>query len=270
MSDFELRFGDLHAPESSSHRKPEFRTALLRPWAEAETGMDFSGSRMQRLCDAADKVLSRRKTPADFDTLLADSRQRAIFLEQLTAELTVGESFFFRNEHHFRALREQVLPAIIRDNSDKREVRIWSAGCATGEEPYSLAILMDQVLDGRDTWNVSILGTDLNPEFLVRARQACYRPWSFRHTNIHQDRRYFTPDQDNFRLASKVRDKARFTYLNLVKDIYPSPLTGTLGLDLILFRNVAIYLKPEVTKKSSSDFTRRCGPAVGCCSARPR
>lgn len=232
----------------------------LRPWVEAETGMDFSGNRVQRLCDAASKVLARRKAPANLDALLADSQLRGIFLEQLTAELTVGESFFFRNPHHMRALREQVLPEILRDNSDKREVRIWSAGCATGEEPYTLAILMDQVLGGRRDWHVSILGTDLNPEFLARAREACYRPWSFRHTNIHQDRAYFTPDRDTFRLAAKVRDTARFTYLNLVKDVYPSPLTGTLGLDLILFRNVAIYLKPEVTKSIIERFLQALRP----------
>jgi len=236
------------------------RIEPLRPWVEAETGMDFSGTRMQRLCDAVDKVFSRRKIPVDFDKLLADSPQRGVFLEQLTAELTVGESFFFRNEHHFRALRERVLPEIIQDNSEKREVRVWSAGCASGEEPYSLAILLDQVLGDRRGWQVSVLGTDLNPEFLARARRACYRPWSFRHTKVHQDRAYFVPDQDTFRLASKVRDTARFTYLNLVKDVYPSPLTGTLGLDLILFRNVAIYLKPEVTKRIIERFYQALRP----------
>ncbi|HUG68137.1 MAG TPA: CheR family methyltransferase [Pirellulaceae bacterium] len=232
----------------------------LRPWVEAETGMDFSGNRTQRLRDAADKVLSRQKTPVKLEQLLADSRQRGVFLEQLTAELTVGESFFFRNEHQFRALREQVLPEILSGNADKREVRIWSAGCATGEEPYSLAILLDQMLGGHHGWHVSILGTDLNPEFLTRAREACYRPWSFRHTDIHQNRTYFSPDRDTFRLASKVRDTARFTYLNLVKDVYPSPLTGTLGLDLILFRNVAIYLKPEVTQNIIDRFHQALRP----------
>lgn len=232
----------------------------IRPWVESETGMDFSGTRMQRLLDAASKVLSRKNKAENFDGLLADSQQRGVFLEQLTAELTVGESFFFRNEHHIRALREQVLPAILQDNSDRREIRIWSAGCAGGEEPYSLAILIDQLLGGRHGWQISILGTDLNPEFLARAREASYRPWSFRHTKIHEDRTYFSAERDTYRLAPKVRDTARFAYLNLVKDVYPSPLTGTLGLDLILFRNVAIYLKPEVTKRIIERFHQALRP----------
>ena len=220
----------------------------LRLCVEAETGMDFAGKRLGRLRDAVQKAFPRHKTAAELDQLLIRWNQQGGCLDQVAAELTVGESFFFRNEHHFRALREQVIPEILRDNADKREIRIWSAGCATGEEPYSLAILLDQILRDHVLWRVSILGTDLNHGFLERACEACYRPWSFRQTNIYNDRTYFTPDGDAFRLTPKMSHWVRFAYLNLVKDVYPSPLTGTLGLDLILFRNVAIYLKPEVTK----------------------
>lgn len=209
--------------------------------------MDFAGNRLPRLREAVERILSRDRAAVDLDRLLAHPDQHASFLDRLTAELTVGESFFFRNEHHFRALREHVIPEILRDSADGRILRIWSAGCATGEEPYSLAILLDQVLGGRVEHRVAILGTDLNPKFLEQAREACYRSWSFRQTNIHENRTYFARDRDQFRLAARIRECVRFAYLNLVKDVYPSTLNGTLGLDLILFRNVAIYLKPEVT-----------------------
>ncbi len=234
--------------------------------------MDFSGNRFSRLCDAVQKVLAHRHAVPNIDRLLGDSPERGLFLERLTAELTVGESFFFRNEHHFRALREHVLPEILHDNSAKREVRIWSAGCAGGEEPYSLAILLDQVLKSPianqksqiasqlSDWRVAILGTDLNPAFLARAREGRFRPWSFRHTTIHDDRAYFSRSQDEFQLVASVRDTVRFAYLNLVKDAYPSPLTGTLGLDLILFRNVAIYLKPDVTRGIIQRFHQALRP----------
>lgn len=218
----------------------------LRAGVEAETGMDFSGSRLKRLQDAVHKTLAARRDVALPD-LLTSPQEHAPFLERLTAELTIGESYFFRNEHHFRALREQVAPQILAENASRREIRAWSAGCAGGEEPYSLAILLDQLLADRGDWRISILATDLNPVFLERARQGRYRPWSFRHTTIHQDQRYFLPSGEEFRLAERVRNYVRFGYLNLVKDVYPSSLTGTLGLDLIVFRNVAIYLKPPVT-----------------------
>lgn len=232
----------------------------LRPWVEAETGMDFSGDRKSRLEDAVHRVLPRLEPLTRLDRLLEQPQERALFLERLTAELTVGESFFFRNEYHFRALRDHVLPAILCDNEQKREVRVWSAGCAGGEEPYSLAILLDQEVGHHCNWQVSILGTDLNPDFLARARAASYRPWSFRHTEIHRDRTYFQPEGDLLRVAPHIREMTRFMYLNLVKDVYPSPLTGTLGLDLILFRNVAIYLKPAITRRIIERFYRALRP----------
>ena len=221
--------------------------------------MDFSDSRLARLQDAVRKVVARGKSPVHLESLLAAPHQHVTFLEQLTAELTVGESFFFRNEHHFRALREEVIPTILRENAEKREIRVWSAGCAAGEEPYSLAILLDQMLAGRH-WQVSILATDLNPKFLQAGREALYRPWAFRQTEIHHDRRYFTPETEAFRLVARLRGRVHFAYLNLVKDVYPSPLTGTLGLDLILFRNVAIYLRPEVTRAILARLHRALRP----------
>ena len=218
-----------------------------RQWVESETGMDLSGSRFTRLRDAVAKCLGGTDPTTVLRSIASRPDQQTGFLERLTGQLTVGESFFFRNEHHFRVLRETVLPQILTENATRREVRVWSAGCATGEEPYSLAILLDQVLGAASGWQASVLGTDLNPEFLQRAREASYRPWSFRQTDIHQNREYFTLEGDTYRLVDRLRPHVRFAYLNLVKDVYPSPLTGTVGLDLILFRNVAIYLKPEVT-----------------------
>lgn len=232
----------------------------LRQLVEAETGMDLSGNRLLRLRDAVEKVLATASLPQRLKQILAEPEHHGIFLERLTAQLTVGETFFFRNEHHFRALAEHVIPQIIRENDANKEIRIWTAGCSTGEEPYSLAILLDQILTNRganahsidnsinrkSNWHVSILATDLNPEFLERARRGRYREWSFRGTDVHLDRRYFVSEGKEYRLVPRIRRRVRFGYLNLVKDAYPSPLNGTLGLDLIVFRNVAIYLKPKI------------------------
>ena len=238
--------------------------------------MDFSGNRFMRLCDAVAKALSQPTAPplasgCSSESFAIGLRNPDKFIERLVAEVTVGESYFFRNEHHFRALREQVIPQIVRENTNRRAIRIWSAGCATGEEPYSIAILLDELLGPRPSlhkpstvqasdWSFSILGTDLNPEFLDRARIASYRPWSFRLTKVHEDRNYFEREGDSYRLVPRVRDHVRFAFLNLGKDVYPSPLTGTLGLDLIVFRNVAIYLRPEVTAEIIERFCRALRP----------
>ncbi len=238
---------------------PSSQLESLRLRTEAETGMDLSGARLPRFEAAVERLLARHRG-ADVDRLLALPEEHAAVLENLTAELTVGESFFFRNEHHFRALRERVFPDILAANAPQREIRIWSAGCATGEEPYSLAILLHQLLAGHGSWQISILGTDLNLDFLERARQGRYREWSFRQTNIHQDPHCFSKSGEWFNLSAHLRQRVRFAYLNLVKDVYPSPMTGTLGLDLILFRNVAIYLKPEVTRAIVDRFQRALRP----------
>jgi chemotaxis protein methyltransferase CheR len=254
-------------PQVANRESPLER---LRPLVEAESGMDLSGARFHRLQESVQKVLARHQPTVDLNRILDRPRQWAVFLEELTAELTVGESFFFRNEYHFRALREHVIPQILGENAGSREIRIWVAGCATGEEPYSLAILLDQL--GRSAAaigrhqrpagdrHVSILATDLNAEFLERARAGRYREWSFRRTDIHNNRDYFHREGREYCLNNRIRDHVRFAYLNLVKDVYPSPLTGTLGLDLILFRNVAIYLKAEVTKAIIRRFHRALRP----------
>ena len=219
---------------------------LLRAQLERETGMDLAGSRFSRLQSAVAKVLSLHPHWLP-DGEHLEELLPPVFVEQVTAELTVGESFFFRNHTHFDALRNHVLPTILAEKASRREIRLWSAGCAGGEEPYSLAILLDQMLLGQQPWQITILGTDLSPPFLERARQGWYRPWSFRHTQIHQDTRYFEPREGGYQLDRRICEQVRFSYLNLVKDAFPSPLNGTVGMDLICFRNVAIYLKPEVT-----------------------
>jgi len=258
----------------------------IRPWVESETGMTLSGERFSRLQSAVEKVLGKRSgnIRAELELIVANQHRRSSFLDRLTTELTIGESFFFRNENHFRALRENVIPAVLQDNAREKTIRIWTAGCAGGEEPYSVAILLDQmkgskglpIADGQlpheenqigdrpavidDSWHIHILATDLNEEFLDRARQARYRQWSFRQTEINKDRNYFSVEGKDFCLVPRIRNSVRFASLNLAKDVYPSPLTGTLGLDLILFRNVAIYFKPEVTKAIIQRFHRALRP----------
>ncbi len=232
----------------------------LRELAEAETGMDLSGSRLSRLRDATEKVLAAEKPAKHLQQILAHPNREEPFLDRLTAELTVGETFFFRNEHHFRALAEDVIPLILHENDTNKEIRVWTAGCSTGEEPYSVAILLDDLVADKEQWHVSILATDLNPEFLEQARLGRYRQWSFRGTDIHQDRTYFVRQGDEYHLVPKIREHVRFNYLNLVKDVFPSPLNGTLGLDLILFRNVAIYLKPAIVDAIVERFHRALRP----------
>jgi chemotaxis protein methyltransferase CheR len=135
-----------------------------------------------------------------------------------------------------------------------RTLRLWSAGCATGEEPYTLAILLRQILSEVDRWKILILATDINRQALSQAATGRYRPWSFRETDPVIQSTYFTPDGDTFTLKSSVRDMVTFGYHNLAEDNYPSPANQTSNLDLILCRNVTIYLPTSLIYEIANRF----------------
>src|SRR5205085_1716639 len=122
-----------------------------------------------------------------------------------------------------------------------QRLRVWSAGCATGEEAYSLAILLEELLPDLAFWDVQILATDINRRSLARAQVGVYSPWSFREVPEGIQARYFTVQGRNFEVLPRIRERVSFAYLNLVEDNYPSLLNHTHDLDLILFRNVLIY-----------------------------
>jgi len=99
----------------------------------------------------------------------------------LASHLTIGETYFFRDSGTFQALEEHILPELIRQRRGKnQQFRIWSAACATGEEPYSVAILLQKLIVNLDGWNISILATDINPQAIKKARLGIYNNWSFR------------------------------------------------------------------------------------------
>ncbi|RME66208.1 MAG: protein-glutamate O-methyltransferase, partial [Caldilineae bacterium] len=142
--------------------------------------------------------------------------------QRLIHQMTVGETYFFRDGAQFKALEQEVLPLLIRQRRRVGSLRIWSAACSTGEEPYSLAILVHRLLRRElDGWRIVILGTDINHDALSRARQAQYRPWSLRATSDPIRGMYFQPIGEMWELRPEIRRMVTFQALNLVKDPYP-------------------------------------------------
>jgi len=168
--------------------------------------------------------------------------------EILAGELTVGETYFFREKHSFDILAEKVLPELLRAREGTgRHLRIWSAGCCTGEEPYSIAILLDRVLP---EWQVTLLATDLNPLALEKAEAGVYSEWSFRDAPPWLKGNYFTSaGRNHFAIAPRIKEKVTFAYLNLAEETYPSPATHTEAMDLIFCRNVLMYFSAERVRK---------------------
>ncbi len=170
---------------------------------------------------------------------------------RLEAEITIGETFFFRYAEQFAALRDTILPEIVERKHPERRLRIWSAGCATGAEPYSLAILVRELL-GEDLsgWRVGIVGTDINESFLDTARRARFGKWALRSLPREERLRYFVPlEQEQWQLRPEFRSLVRFDKHNLLSLLDgTSPLQFT-EFDLILCRNVLIYFHPETVNR---------------------
>ena len=214
------------------------------------SGLEFPDSRRPSLARAVERALIVHDLPraSALHGFLLDGAHR-LELEAFIASLTIGETHFFRNRPQLEALRHHVLPEIIAHRSAERRIRIWSAGCATGEEAYSLAMLIDILLPRRDGWNILILATDINKDSLERAKRGQYGPWSFRQVPQEVESRYFEKDGRNFHLSPHIRDMVTFSYLNLVEDNYPSLVSNTQAMDLILCRNVLIYFREETINK---------------------
>jgi chemotaxis protein methyltransferase CheR len=182
---------------------------------------------------------------------------------RLASRLTVGETYFFRDGACFEAIERVILPALIaaRRAQGNLMLRLWSAACATGEEPYSLAIVLDRLLPDRSGWDVTILATDINHEALGTARQGVYREWSFRGTPFPFRDRYFGRRAGGlFELDPAIRRMVAFAPLNLVGGAYPSPITNTSAMDVILCRNVLMYFTPEIQKATVARLAQALGP----------
>lgn len=184
------------------------------------------------------------KSPLELlDSIEASADPR--WLCELVEHLTVGETYFLRDAAQVRAIRDTILPEVAARRLNERRLRVWSAGCSTGEEIYSMAILVSESGLFRD-WDVALLGTDVNRESLRRAREARYSQWSFRATPERTRERYFESSEAEWRLIDRIRRMARFAWLNLGADPFMPAATDC---DVILCRNVTIYFDDGATQR---------------------
>lgn len=193
---------------------------------------DRCGRRMKEL---------KTKTLRDYFECLTIKPTRQAELIALLNEITVGETCFFRNQPQLDALRQIMLPKIIEAKAKLplRRLRIWSAGCSTGEEPYTLSMLLHEEAIGRlKDWTIEILATDLNERSLAHAKNAVYGTYSTRNLNAHYRQRYFVPVGDQLQVQPAARAVVTFNRVNLSDD---ARMTFLKGLDLIFCCNVLIY-----------------------------
>jgi len=167
--------------------------------------------------------------------------------EGLAAHLTINETYFWREPLTFEALEQKILPELINERRNKsKRIRIWSAGCSAGEEPYSIAIALKRTIPDIHDWHISILATDISPNALQKAEAGIYGKWSFRGTPDWLLQNYFKPvGKDLYEIAPAIKNMVSFRYLNLAENIYPSTLNDTHSMDIIYCRNVLMYFTQE-------------------------
>ena len=173
--------------------------------------------------------------------------------QALLDEVTIPETHFFRNPPQVRALRTHVLPELLRGASTSKRLRIWSAGCSTGEEPYTLAMLIRELLPAQSDWDVKIIATDISTRALTAAREAKYAERAFVMTEPLDRQRFCYLDADSgaFVVRDEVRELVEFRHHNLVTEVPP---VAPGEVDIILCRNVTIYFDRTTTKRLMQRF----------------
>ena len=185
----------------------QFRTIIARC-----LGLHYDDGKLDYLAEVARQRMELVGS-ARFDSYLErliSSPGGSDEFRALAEQLTVNETFFFRNADNFRAFAGIVLPERIRAKTREKRLRILSAGCASGEEPYSLAVLVREALPDLENWDVKIIGIDINPAILAKATQARYSAWSLRATSENAKRRYFRADGPDFVLAPAIQKMVTF------------------------------------------------------------
>ncbi|KKT72347.1 MAG: MCP methyltransferase, CheR-type, partial [Candidatus Moranbacteria bacterium GW2011_GWF1_44_4] len=235
-------------------------------------GLCFPEERMTDLARglaAAGKELGFER-PDAYERWLAKPEFSPSQVAVLASHLTVGETYFFRESASFEVLEREILPPLVASRADTgRNLRLWSAGCCTGEEAYSLAISCARALPDFRAWNVSVLATDINQEYLSAGEKGVYSEWSFRCAPGWLRERYFSPAPGKRSVMNPtVKGMVNFGYLNLAEDAYPSLWNNTNAIDVIFCRNVLMYLTPDHQKRVVERLYR-CLVDGGCLFVNP-
>jgi chemotaxis protein methyltransferase CheR len=219
--------------------------AEVAEFVRATTGLTFPEARVADVEATIRRTMLRRGLNSVRE-LLRLLRQDGAEREAMVAELTIGETYFQRDPAQFGVLADRILPELLSRGERSRPVRVWSAGCASGEEPYTVAMLFDE-LGALD--RSQIIGTDIARSRLQDAQRGIYSKWSLRSATPEIRARYFRERGRFYELKPSLREHVDFRYLNLAEDRFPSLSVGIWGMDVILCRNVLIYFdRPTIER----------------------
>lgn len=236
----------------------EFR--LLRDFVYQYCGLHFTEDSKYLLEKRLGKRLQHHhlRSFKDYYYLLRYNPQKEQELAEVVDALTTNETYFFREENQLKTLVQEILPEVREQKlkSDQRRIRIWSAGCSSGEEPYTIAMLVLEEDLFRD-WQVDIIGTDISQRVLKIARKGMYGEASFRSTDPVLKKKYFHEAEGKFRIDDRVKNLVTISHLNL----FDGGRVALLGkMDIVFCRNVIIYFDLPAKKRAIESFYQRLRP----------
>jgi chemotaxis protein methyltransferase CheR len=239
---------------------PHQRLLLLSEFVAQKTGLHFASSRWPDLLRgvvAAAAELGMDDSAEYIRRLMSGASTKRQF-DAFVSHLTVGETYFFREPRSIEVVVSHFLRSIARSlPASQKRLRIWSAACCTGEEPYSIAIALAQAIPDWRDWNISILATDINPSFLRKAEAGVFGTWSFRNAPAGLQDHFFRAGSDGrYEIVPEIRRLVEFAQLNLVEDTYPSLANNTDAMDFIFCRNVLMYFTPIQAMKAMENLHR--------------
>jgi chemotaxis protein methyltransferase CheR len=231
--------------------------SLFRNLIYQESGMYFADTKKDFLEYRIVKRMKATATTTPYWYYRHVAENRLSELPQLLDSMTINETSFFRNLPQFELLRHQVLPELVarRENSVLRRLRIWSAGCSTGAEPYTIAIIVLELLEKSPRWDVRVFASDLSLSVLKQAQQGRYDADKLRESVPPELlRKYFDCAGDQYQVKEQVRRCVSFDFHNLKHE------NGLSDLDIIFCRNVMIYFDDEERKRVIDKFHRSLNP----------
>jgi chemotaxis protein methyltransferase CheR len=221
-------------------------------------GLRFDDTRLGQLAEILERrIESTREHPGGYLSRIDSPGLAQDEARALAGELTVSETYLFRNIEQFRAFADVALPARMGARSESRRLRLLSAGCASGDEAYSMAMLIRD-LPGLTGWDVSIQGLDLSAAMIEKAVHARYSAWSLRETPADVQERFFRPDGRDFVLDPAVQVMVTFLERNLVQD--DEALWQRETFDVVFCRNVLMYLTADAARSVVERISRSLAP----------
>lgn len=236
--------------------------AALKAAVIARTGHHYYADKDDQLWERLAQRMAARgiDTPAAYLALLEGDAGEAEWTA-LASEVTINETFFFRFAEQFDMLRRRVLPPLIEARREGRRLRIWSVGCSTGAEPYSIAILLrDLIGPAIADWRIAITGTDIDERALAIARAGLFTPWALRTLDEDARARLFDREGDQYRLKPIHRGLVRFEPHNMIDLLDPAAALQFTEFDLILCRNVLIYFHHDLAVAMVGRLADRLAP----------